>query len=215
MNMEEARKKIAKGIPLSSKAKEFRRLLDQSTTERQVTPWLKEHPQFLARLVGGAFAMVFQNVPIGTKHPDFVVLDSVSAGWWVTLVELEPPGQPLFTKAGNPAARLAGAIKQVDDWRKYVAKERSEVLRRLADYAKRFDLLGASDGAEPLDSRGVALSHHESEIVWFYYVVIGRQHKLDHDEAGRKTDYQNHHNVGIMTYDHIVRAIDEVEVLRL
>jgi hypothetical protein len=32
-------------------------------------------------------------------------------------VEIEPPDEPLYTKRGNPAARLATAIKQVQDWK--------------------------------------------------------------------------------------------------
>ena len=44
------------------------------------------------------------------------MLNSYSGAWEDMFVELEPVGDPVFTKAGVPGRRLAGALKQVEDW---------------------------------------------------------------------------------------------------
>jgi hypothetical protein len=80
--------------------------------------------------------------PFGTDYrADFVVMGPFSGGFDIQFIEMEPPNVPLFTGAGKPAARFAGALAQVRDWKIYVDKNRDIVLKELAKSAEKEALL--------------------------------------------------------------------------
>lgn len=60
---------------------------------------------------------------------DFVLFAPFSGGFDIYFVEVEPPNEPLYTKKGIPAARLAGAINQVQAWKIFVDANRDAVIR--------------------------------------------------------------------------------------
>ena len=94
---------------------DFQSFLDAQTGERQVADFIRQKPQVLYwALCGrsGHCRFVFHEFPLGSSFvADFVVLNSYSGVWEVKFVEFEPVDERIFTKAGVPAKRLAGAIK--------------------------------------------------------------------------------------------------------
>jgi hypothetical protein len=211
--LEIARKLIETGKVVSRKASSLRGKLNKCKTEREITPWLKNNPAVLGKLAHARYPHVFQNFPVGTRKPDFVVLDSFSGGWEVTMIELEPPSEQLFTKSGHPAKRLAGAIKQVDDWRSYVEKNRQEVLRRLSEYYMTKDLTYGTKTSLPTDCGGIPLSDVQSVVMWSYVIVIGRRDLLSASDSAKKAEYRSAHGIEIATYDGLVSITDRLEVL--
>ena len=136
---------------------EFEAFLDAQSGERGISALVRERPQMLYwALCGrsGHSRFVFHEFPLGNSFvADFVVLNSYSGVWEVKFVEFEPVDEPLFTQAGVPARRLAGAIKQADDWADYFEKNKNEVRKDLVRWAKSKDILGYSDGARPSGKR--------------------------------------------------------------
>jgi hypothetical protein len=120
---------------------EFDSLLRSATCERPVLAWLKRHPIVLTRTIPFGH-YVTSEFPFGSDYKaDFVVLAPYSGGFDVYFIELEPPNVELFTKKGNPAKRLAGAIAQIDCWRSFIEHERRSVVRELEKYFRLRELV--------------------------------------------------------------------------
>lgn len=59
-------------------------------------------------------------VALGSEFVTDFVIERSDAEY--VLVELEPPTMPLYTKGGDPSARLNHAEKQVEDWREWISE---------------------------------------------------------------------------------------------
>ncbi len=92
---------------------------------------LERHPEILAYLVDGHHgAYVVPQVSLGKEFvPDFFVAGQTSAGIRWTLVELESPTASLSIADGQASSQLRKAVKQITDWREWLADN--------ADYARR------------------------------------------------------------------------------
>jgi Shedu protein SduA, C-terminal len=117
-------------IPPASKRR-LRSSLNAAIDERPIQQFLTTNPVFLVRhLSGGHGRWVIPQKKLGAEFvPDFVVGHKDSAGYHWTLVELESPRAPMFTRAGTPAKQLNHALKQIRDWHSWLESNR--------DYAKR------------------------------------------------------------------------------
>ena len=200
------------GHVISDEAREFETFLTKCKTEREITPWLRSHPWLIGKLVDARYPHVFHEFPVGTKYPDYVVLDSFSGGWDDTKIEFEPPTASLFTKGGVPARRLAGAVKQVDEWRTYLNTSRQEVLLRLADYYRSKDLTYGPKEGEARDCGGIALADPRSTVCWHYCIVVGRRSQLTKEATKLKAAFWEHHGIRVMTYDRLVEVFDKMSV---
>jgi hypothetical protein len=112
-------------------AQELQALLDSQAPEERVHQFLAQHTYFFndfLRLYSAT--VVYSKVKLGSQHEtDFAWFDSASSGPDWCLVELEGPAYPMFTKSGEPSARLSHAIQQVRDWNTWI--------HRHLDYARR------------------------------------------------------------------------------
>jgi hypothetical protein len=99
-------------------AEELETLIDSSTTERPIVRWLKQKENaWILPLAVKMFPLSKYALPefcFGTDYrADFVVMGPFSGGFDIQFIEMEPPNVPLFTGAGKPAERFAGALAQV------------------------------------------------------------------------------------------------------
>jgi hypothetical protein len=80
--------------------------------------FLEKEPALLVQLLHAAPRFVLPRHRLGAEFvPAFIIgADSSDAYNWL-VVELESPRLSFFTKAGNPRAQLAHAIRQIQDWR--------------------------------------------------------------------------------------------------
>jgi hypothetical protein len=126
---------------------ELKRLLDSTSGERDVVKWLKhnrENTLVLSRAVStfGFPNLVVAEFQLGTDHKaDFVLLGRYSGGFSVHFVEVEPPDIPLYNKKGVPSARLAEAIKQIEDWKSFATTKRAAVIDELEKTFKKRELI--------------------------------------------------------------------------
>ena len=126
---------------------ELKRLLDSASGEREVAKWLKqdrENTLVLSRAVStfGFPNLVVAEFQLGTDHKaDFVLLGRYSGGFSIHFVEVEPPNVPLYINKGVPHARLAGAIKQIEDWKSFETTRRQVVIDELEKSFKKRELI--------------------------------------------------------------------------
>ncbi len=139
---------------------------------------------------------------------DFVAFGAFSGACCIHFVELEPPGEALFTKQGVAAKRFNGALAQIAAWKAFVEKNRGEVLRELAKVFSQRELVFGRKGDELTDTTGMPIYDPDQWIVWSYHVVIGRRDQLSKTEMGKKAAYQTQADVDIMTYDRLLNQAE-------
>ena len=120
-------------------AQDLESFLATTTGERGISAMLLSSPQILYWTLsrgGGHDRYVFREFPLGSRYKvDFVVLNSYSGSWQVNFIELEPVDCRPLTKSGIPSARLAGALKQVEDWADYFSNNKEQVRADLVRWA--------------------------------------------------------------------------------
>ena len=186
--------------------------LAKDNTERPVSAWLKKHPLVISRVVGGHPGKVVAEFPFGSDYyADFVTLRTYSGGCDINFIELEPPGADLFTKKGRMAKHLNDAVRQVDDWRVFVDKNKDLVLRDLSKFFRRKELIFAFRDHEPIDECGRQIYDHRCWARWYYHILIGRRHFLNDDHALKKAAFHQHHSINVMTYDQMLKTAAELD----
>ncbi len=130
--------------------------LRRTGTERQMQRFLESYPILLARLLGGGHGRwVIPHSRLGSQHvTDFLIGTTSSLGYEWMAVELESPGERMFTSRGDPTATLNHAIRQVIDWRNWLSRNR--------DYATR-----------PRDQDGLGLTDIDPNLPGL--ILIGRR----------------------------------------
>lgn len=116
----------------------------------------------------------------------------------------------LFTRSGNPAKLLAGALTQINNWKIFVEKERQTVLKELSKFATKRELLWKWHRIIT-DNVGWPLYHPQLWAKWSYHIIIGRRSTLSDRDLERKASYEAH-DIDIVTYDRLIdaaRRLDE------
>lgn len=191
--------------------KAFEALLDNSKGEREVSAFLKAHPQVLYWTLcrgSGHMRYVFREFPLGSSYVvDFAVVNSYSGAWEVHFVELEPVDSKLFTKASVPSKRVAGAIKQIDDWRMYFENHKSVVRADLVRWAKKRDLLGYDEGSDPCNYSNDRLSDPNTILFDRYWMFAGRRAQTPSDHHARKATFAPGRLIEFATYDRLLDLV--------
>ena len=186
--------------------------LGRSSGERIIHSYLKKHPNLLWGAFmncGGHSDYVIPEFRIGSRFRcDFVVMQSYSGGWNIEFVELEPVNVSLFNKDRTPSKPLRIALKQIDDWKRFLETDGATMRSQLADAAKKNDLLqpDLNLGKEPTSFAGDDLRHPFTHIHAAYNVVIGRRDELDDVSNHVRNSYRSLHMVQICTYDRFVQV---------
>ncbi len=166
---------------------EFETVLDHAKHEADLQQHLAANPRILVqKLRGGWGRWVISSPRFGAEYvPDFVVGEYSSLGMNWTLVELESPHRPLFTKRGDPAEYLNHAIRQVTDWRDWLITNRDYAIRSRNDQG-----LGLVD----IDGRASA------------WIIIGRRDDEDEKMRRRRAQLGSQSGIEIHTYDWLLDA---------
>lgn len=195
-------------------------LLAEDPSEERLQCLLEERPGFITGLVGGpdnADLAVLFKPQVGFQYKaDFAVLQAHQGGAVAWLIEIETAHENLFTRFGNPARRLAFALKQVEDWKIWIEREPLAYARELVRFAK---------GMKPFDEhvpgrQGFRLCDPERlEETWRsfggyeqplfrYALIIGRWSRLADSEKVRiiNRNRQDAGSVRLYTFEQLARG---------
>lgn len=102
--------------------KEYLSLLDSCCDEHKLQRFLADRSYFFSRLLRlNGQSPLYSKVQLGDQYEtDFACFDSGSSGPEWYLIEIESPAAKIFTKSGQPSARLSHAMQQVRDWLSWV-----------------------------------------------------------------------------------------------
>lgn len=201
---------------MDQRTEKFKALLTSTKGEREVHRFLEEFPEILSRcLVSGGVPYMVSHFSLGGKYEaDFVLVQGISGGLNVTMVELEPPDAPVFTTKGVAAERLNAASKQIEDWKRFIAGNRRLAVQALSDKIQSSNLLANEWNRRkpPTDTQLHSFVEVEEFTSFCYVIVIGRSSEMTPDHLHRKTTYLKE-SFDIMTYDrllHTARECDKV-----
>lgn len=191
---------------------EFRAWLDSQSGERGALEFFTNRPQTLYWTfcrAGGHCRFLFKEFPLGSRYKvDFVILNSYSGAWEVMFIELEPVDDQVFTKQGVPSKRLAGAIKQVDDWAEYFDVNKSQVRSDLVLWAQSKDILKYDTREFICNMSGDYLCDPETYLKESFHIVIGRRDNISRPSHKRKATYTTKHGIEIVSYDRITELVN-------
>lgn len=182
-------------------------------TEEQVHAHLWANAFLLDLFYDGGY--VLSKFPVGIKHvSDFVVFGyrnwTNDVGIHATLIELERPTAKLFTKAGDPAAVLNHALRQVQDWKAWLGRN-GDYFRRTV----RSLLAEGNDAGRTIKStrslsgfyRDVIVGALDDHVSYAFTIIAGRRPQMTLAERIRLDEMNNSLNgVRIMTYDALLEG---------
>lgn len=148
----------------------------------------------------------------GIYIPDFVMAHGFSGGWDITLIELESPCVPLFSKDGNQGRHLRSADRQVNEWKHFVDLNKLSFLRDLSYDIRDRDLNYTipGRGKEPTDSVGCKLYDPSCMIIWNYAIVIGQSSRMTQGDVFRKAR-TNRDSYEIITYNRFLESAKQCD----
>ena len=169
-------------IRLEQLAAEFRQLLDSDINESDLQRYLEANPIMFCP----DFVRCIPHPQFGAEfEPDFILLRPApgSHDTECVLVEIEPAGTELFTKAGDVTAPVNHALGQVRDWRGW--------LRENGAYAK--------------NSLDLPNLHAEARA----FVVVGRNRGLSAEQKGllENLNIELGRRTEIITYDDLLTRL--------
>lgn len=190
----------------------FRALLDDSSvTERQIHLFLKKYPYVLIHLFNDAwnFYHIWSEFKLGTDfRADFAILNAHSGGWNVHFIELEGPNDKPYTNDGLPTRKLNWAIRQTNDWRDFVSRNKSGLVSEFSKLVKPLRAI-AQNNLMGKTTADVELEHPRTWIDFDYHVVIGRSTHFNERQLEGHRHY--HHSHGAISYDRVFCAMQDFE----
>lgn len=182
-------------------------------SEEQVHTHLWANAFLLDLVYDGGY--VLSKFPLGINHvSDFVVFGyrtwTNDVGIHATLIELERPTAKLFTKAGDPAAVLNHALRQVQDWKAWLGRN-SDYFRRTV----RSLLAESGEGKRKVKSsrslsgfyRDVIVGALDDHVSYGFTVIAGRRPQMTLADRIRLDEMNNSLNgIRIMTYDALLEG---------
>ena len=168
----------------------FRRVLEAAAGEAELQVFLEANPRFLCQHLPAARGYwVISTKRLGSEHvTDFLLGEDTPHQRTWHAVELERPQAPLFTRRGDPANALTHAMRQIDDWRNWLSRNR--------DYASRAAELS-----------GLGLSDIDPELDGL--VIIGRASSLSAAVEDRRRRLARQNRTRIETFDWLISQAEE------
>ncbi len=162
--------------------RKFKKCLSVATMEEELQEFLSANPMLLAvQLGGGHGRWVIPKKRLGSEYvPDFMIGERSSIGFEWHAVELESPRVKMFTKAGNPTKELTHAIRQIEDWKRWL-----QLNQNYASRARTESGLGLTDITADLPG----------------LILIGRRADIDETSNGRRLQMANDLRIKIHSCD--------------
>jgi hypothetical protein len=133
---------------------------------------------------------------------DFVLVEGQSWRYHITLIELEPPTEKVYTRDGKFAKRLNGAIGQISDWLNWIDENESYFRQSLSKSIA--STYGSRQIQRPLEGYNIRTRRHIIKAK----IIIGRRSFLTEDDNKRKETLYNSTSgrIEIIPYDRLVEV---------
>ncbi|MCO4880268.1 Shedu anti-phage system protein SduA domain-containing protein [Paraburkholderia caribensis] len=166
----------------------LREALDTAKREEDIQQFFQADPKYLIQHLGGGHGRwIIPKQRLGVQHvTDFMIGERDSMGFRWQAVELESPLAKMFTKSGNPSAHLTHAVRQIQDWRMWLAANQN--------YA-----------AHDRDQDGLGLTDIHSDVQGL--ILMGRR-ATESDETRRlRRQMGRDAKIEIHTFDYLLEAL--------
>ncbi len=191
--------------------------LNASRNEREIQPFLKKHI-LLVRNTLNVWAWNYVDVlaefPLGADFKaDFLIISADSGRWHTVFLELKSHRARLFTKRGVPSRELSLALRQLDDWERWVDRNEALVRDQLSKYFARRRVPAYCSRADRHVSAASEIRDPRTLVDFQFKVLMGRRSQLTDDEQERRGSYRMKGR-DIVTYDRLLdfaRKHDEAE----
>jgi hypothetical protein len=196
----------------------LREALETAQNERELQPFLKQYPLIIRNALNAwawNYVAVLPEFCLGSNYrADFLILSADSGAWYSVLVELKSHCARPFTQAGVPSKDLNLAMRQIDDWKRWIERHQQYFRESLSRYL-------ACEGDVPaMCSRADIHTRAKTEILdprivirRRFRIVIGRrEHFSPEDQERRGSHYDRGQD--IVSYDRLLdaaRRLDEAE----
>lgn len=193
----------------------FQLALTRAKNERELQPFLKQH-KILIRNAFNRFSWNFADVIPefnlgGDYRIDFLVLSADSGSWNAIFVELKSHKDSFFTKQGIPNKSLNKALRQLDDWERWLNRNESNFREKLSNYLEKIDSPAFCSNAMYHTKGSTEIRDPQTCINYDYYIVMGRRSFLSSLDQERRNLYRKKGRE-IVTYDRILdvaKRLDE------
>lgn len=182
----------------------FKATLEADDSEESIQRCIEQHPR-LWRFATQGEPHVVPKLKLGEAFvTDFLVfgtaLYSQTQTPQATFVELERPTHRLFTRSGDETAELRHGLRQLRDWKYWVAENRQYLRDRLVERIG-FDWRRWSGEGQPAGTPPYGFTQQ-------YLLVIGRRTNLTPDERLRLQHLNDdHRDFKIVTYDMLLDSL--------
>jgi len=165
--------------------KAFEGCLHTAENEHDIQTFLQRNPLLLIQHLGGGHGRwVIPKQRLGAQYfTDFLIGQRSSTGFEWQAVELESPNVPMFNKRGDPSKELTHAIRQVQDWRAWLARNQNYAARSKAEGG-----LGLTDIVSTLPG----------------FILLGRREKVDPLTNELRRQMVHNLNINIHSYDFLL-----------
>jgi hypothetical protein len=160
-----------------------------SAHERHVQRVVEEYPRLLTQHLCTQMGWVVPQKRLGSEHvTDFLIAEQLSPGIYWQAVELESPKSPLFTKSGDPSRQLTHAIRQIQDWRIWIASNQAYASRSRKD-------------------NGLGLQEISPNLPGL--ILIGRRQQTDPATNARRRQMMADLRIQIRTFDSLLDSLPD------
>lgn len=192
---------------MGPKEKEIVEAFDQAHNEREVQPFLKKRP-LIVRNALNVWAWnhveVIPEFQFGSEHrADFLILSADSGSWHAVFVELKSHRARLFTKAGVPTRSLSIALRQLDDWERWVNRYNNLLRDTLSRYLKAKNIPAYCSNPDNHTMAATEITDSKTNLDTYFRVLIGRRAPLTTEDQERRASYSKKDRE-IVTYDRLL-----------
>ncbi len=168
----------------------FEIALNDARDESDMQRFIEANPRMLIQhFAVGRGAWVKPKQRLGSEYEtDFLIAQQGSGGLIWYAIELERPQAILFTRKGDPSAPLTHALRQINDWREWLSRNRS--------YA-----------AQSRDQEGLGLIDIHPDLDGL--ILMGRGVDIDTRMTARRRRLARDNRVEIETYDWLLSEARE------
>jgi hypothetical protein len=181
---------------IGSPIEQFRKLLDEDTSEQSYQTFLENNSQLLPREFvqnhGIHLNLVLRKLSMAKDYTcDFFYMAKSSGDTNYVLIELEKPSSKLFTSNNNFHSDLLAGLNQVNRWRAW--------------FSNHATLQGFAHGTlKPLQMYGM----RDNPIYVKYVLVIGRRAEIEQNSLRRSLiTAQERYDFKILSYDSLLEDV--------